>query len=75
MDGIKQQLSLQPAQNENAAFLCNGSTVEQSLPASLDEAVRLAAESPFVRSLLPEAIVSAYADAKTVYDDSYFGVW
>lgn len=51
------------AANENASF--------QTLPASLEEAIGLAQESSFVRSVLPETLIRDFAGAMQKEVDAY----
>ena len=73
MEGIRQNLPLD-LPLEASDWEKDTVPAEKKLPSSLVEALRLAADSPFVASILPRSIVQAYVEAKTSHEDSYFGI-
>lgn len=74
LDGIEKKMELQPCTDLDL-FNVKPSEVKglEVLPETLDEAVKLASNSDFVKSVLPEVTINAFAKAKLNVRDPLFG--
>lgn len=66
LDGIEKNLALMPSQNDIESL--------DTLPVSLEEALKLASESEFVKSVIPEITLNTFIKSKSNVEDPAFGV-
>lgn len=66
LDGIEKNLALIPSQNDIESL--------DTLPVSLEEALKLASESEFVKSVIPEITLNTFIKSKSNVEDPAFGV-
>lgn len=70
LEGIAEQLPLPPATDQDLYHLAD-KTGPAPLPASLAEAVKLARESEFLRSVLPDRLLTNYLNQKQLEAEKY----